>query len=480
MPAGKRAESNATLYALITFVGLFIVAAVVGIIFYVKFEEQIKIADKAQNDLKEVASRREVQRIGSIVGTKTSRETYLGKMVGYLDETVTLILGGLPEDTSAQVKAQSAEQEFRGVLELTAEHIDTDTSDPNTIGLIQVVEKLKNALDNTIILQSATRKRLEDLHKEFDTAQTASRQKELELLAEKDQYYRQVQDIKSKYNELETLLRQTTDQRVQTLRELLEEERANSKELKDDLLLTQAKLRQAEDRMELALQELRSIKPGPSIDVAAFKPDGKIMSVDDATDTVYLNIGSEDRVYVGLTFSVYDKSVPIPKDGKGKAEVEVFNVEKNISAARIIHSKIKNPVMEDDIIANLIFDSEKANVFVVAGEFDLNNDGKVDYGGADKVKTLIGKSGGKVVETVSVNTDFLALGKAPTVLRKPTLEELEVYPMAMERYTASLKKHAHYQDILEQAQALSIPVFNYERFLYFIGYKTLSGRAGAF
>jgi hypothetical protein len=35
-------------------------------------------------------------------------------------------------------------------------------------------------------------------------------------------------------------------------------------------------------------------------------------------------------------------------------------------------------------------------------------------------------------------------------------------------------------EIQSQAQALLIPVFNYERFLFFIGYKTQSGRAGAF
>ena len=52
--------------------------------------------------------------------------------------------------------------------------------------------------------------------------------------------------------------------------------------------------------------------------------------------------------------------------------------------------------------------------------------------------------------------------------------------MAMEKYTESLKKLTQYQDLIKQAQALSVPVFNYERFLYFIGYKTQSKQAGAF
>jgi hypothetical protein len=57
---------------------------------------------------------------------------------------------------------------------------------------------------------------------------------------------------------------------------------------------------------------------------------------------------------------------------------------------------------------------------------------------------------------------------------------MEVDPMAMEKYEASLKKLTSYKEIQERAQTLSIPVFNLERFLYFIGYKTLSARPDAF
>lgn len=480
MPAGKRPESNATLYALITFVGLFIIATVIAIVYYVKYEEQVTIAEKAKSELSEVATDREVRKLGDIVGTKKRTESYLSNMVNYLDQTVTLILGGLPEDTSAQVKAETAEGKFREIFELLTEHIDTDTSDPNTTGFVQLTEKLKTILDNTISLKLATQKQLDDLHKEFDAVQEASRDKEEKLLEEKDEYQKQVEDIKDKYNKLEAFMKQTTDQQVQTLRDKLSDEQQKSSNLNDTLLLTQAKLRQAEKRMEAALQELRNIKPGPSMDVAAFEPDGKIMSVDDQTKIVYLNVGSDDNVYPGLTFSVYDKSTPIPKDGKGKAEVEVFNVDKNISTARIIRSEIRNPIVTEDTIANLIFSSKKANLFAIAGEFDLNNDGMIDLGGFDKIKSLIEKTGGKVTEMISINTDFLVLGKAPKVLKKPTLEELEIYPMAQERYETSLKLYDKYQDTINQAQALSVPIFNYERFLYFTGYKTLAGRAGTF
>ena len=305
-------------------------------------------------------------------------------------------------------------------------------------------------------------------------------EKEQTLLAEKEKYQQQVNDIKQNYHELKALMKQTTDQQVQTLSAQLDEERAEHKAEKQELLRTQAELKMAENRVKHTQETLQAIVPPPDTEVAAYQPDGKIILIDDHTKIVHLNIGSNDRVYRGLTFSVYDKNIPIPKDGKGKAEIEVFNVGKSISTARITRSQRKRPIILDDSVANLIWDSDKTNVFVVAGQFDLDNDGDIDYEAVNKIKALIEKWGGRAADNVSIDTDFVVLGKPPEVLRKPNFERMEVDPMAMEKYEASLQKLISYKQVQERAQVLSIPVFNTERFLYFIGYKAQSTRAGAF
>ena len=74
----------------------------------------------------------------------------------------------------------------------------------------------------------------------------------------------------------------------------------------------------------------------------------------------------------------------------------------------------------------------------------------------------------------------MVLGKLPGIRRKPSFEEMGIYPTAMEEYEASVQKLADYNQVQSRAQDLSIPVFNTIRFLYFIGYKTQSSRAGAF
>jgi hypothetical protein len=621
MPAGKRQQNSAMLYTVITFVGLFIVSTVVAVIFYLQAEKHRTEAVTLQSQMDELANSAELRKIGAIVGAKQPRKSRLGTMVDYLDGTVSLIIGGLPEDTSAEVKVDTTNRKVKDILELLAQQhlaiepnvptnenvepnaptnelvellanqqfsavtedfnetmknalppekleevwkatIDQmgpfkkqiglrtekeadydivfitcefekgsldvkiayndekqiaglffvptpaevlesykqtpelltqqtpelltqqqpyiEIDDPNTVGLVRVIEKLKTKLDNTTNAALVLQEQLERLKNRFDDAMEATREKEQTLLAEKEKYQQQVNEIKKDYNDLKTMMQQTSEQQVRTLMTQLDEEKDNRKKLSQQLLKTEAELTTAEERIKRAQEKLHALVPSPDSEIAAYKPDGKIILIDDAAKIVHLNIGSDDHVYRGLTFWVYEKNMPIPKDGKGKAEIEVFNVGKNISIARIISPNPRRPILVDDIVANLIWDSDKTNVFVVAGEFDLNGDGNIDDEAADKIKALIEKWGGKVADEISIDTDFLVLGTTPTVLKKPTFEQMEVDPMAMEKYEASLKKLTSYKEIQARAQTLSIPVFNLERFLYFIGYKTLSARPDAF
>ena len=614
MAAGKRAQSNAMLYTVITFVGLFILSTVLAVIYYLKAEDYKNEAATLRTQRDELASSAEMRKIGAIVGVKQRAKSRLGTMIDYLDEMVSLIMGTLPEDTSAEVKVDTVKRKTKDTIELLAqtqleqpetpetedvglkaiakEFVDllvegqfstatenfdttmkdtlptekleevwnvtteqtgpfkqqigvraekelsydvvfvtcefergpldikvvynsegqvaglffpptppevlesyqrisetetetttetiTENIDPNTTGLIRIIEKLKINLDNTTNTALVLREQLEQLRNRFDDAMAAGFEKEQILLAEKEKYQQQVNDIKQDYSELEALMKQSTDQQVQTLMAQLDDERANRKKLNQELLKTQAELKMAENRMKRAQKELRVLVPPPDSEVAAYKSDGKIILIDDSAKIAHLNIGSDDRVYRGLTFSVYEKNMPIPKDGKGKAEIEVFDVGRSFSAARIIRSEIKRPIILDDIVANLIWDSDKTNVFVVVGEFDLDSDGDIDYDAVDKIKSLIEKWGGRVADDISIDTDFLVLGRPLQVRGKPTFEQMEVDPMAMEKYEASLQKLAHYKEVQTRAQVLSIPVFNAERFLYFIGYKEQSTAAGAF
>ena len=208
----------------------------------------------------------------------------------------------------------------------------------------------------------------------------------------------------------------------------------------------------------------------------AFKPDARIIRVDLQNGILYLDVGMEDHVYRGLTFAVYDKSAPIPEDGKGKAEIEVFQVSQNVSAARVLRSSVKNPIVEEDIIANLVWDPKTSNRFVVAGDFDLDGDGHTDADGADRIKEMILRWGGTLDDEITVNTDFIIIGDSPRKLSQPTQNELALNPAAQQRYEESLTKAAAYEAITQKADLLSVPLFNLKQFYYLLGYETLASK----
>ena len=480
MPARRRKQSNAMLYTLITFVGLFIVATTIAVIYYVEAEDKRTRLEEMQNKIDGLADTREINELGRIVGTKASSSTtWLGTMVGHLDGTTSLIVGGVPETTSAEAKVNDANIKVANALKLAQQHITI--ADPNTTGLVKIISDLVAELNNTKKAKDALQKDLNNQIAQVEITKKASSDKEQIIEEEKNKLQALVNKMQADYADLQARLEQSTTEQVDNLRKQLDDANTNLKTAEGTLLKTQAELKQTEGIMKRAQQEVMKIMPPPDHEALAHRADGKIILIDDSVQVVHLNIGTDQRVYRGLTFTVYDRSGSVPKDGKGKAEIEVFDVADTYCAARITKSDSKKPVLLGDIAANLIWQSDKTNVFVIAGDFDLDNDGNVDENATGRIKSLIEKWGGKVVDNISVDTDFLVLGDQPQVPeQQPTYEQLEADPGAMQRYEALLQQLNHYNQLQSQAQTLWIPIFRYERFLYFIGYKGQISKAGAF
>ncbi|KPK41997.1 MAG: hypothetical protein AMJ65_08315 [Phycisphaerae bacterium SG8_4] len=440
------------LYTLITFVGLFIAATTIAVIYYVKAEEYRTGLADLQREMDELATSTERNSLSATVGERQARTSYIGSMIAYVDTALTMIVGGVPAPDSAEAKVKTANTQVADGLNVAANHIDI--GDPNRIGLVQAIKALAAEVDNA--------------------------KKENALAAERDKIQQAFEDEQQRYVDLAASLKQTTGERVQTLTEERDQAREDLKTLNGMLLKTQALLNTAEDRIKQAQDEVAKLEPGPDRGVLAHQSDAEVILVDGKAQVVHLNIGSDDHVYPGLTFTVYDRGGSIPEDGKGKAEIQVFDVSKTYSAARILKPDINNPILAGDVAANLIWDAKRKNTFVVAGDFDLDGDGELDADGIDRIKRLVTKWGGEMADSVSLDTDFLVLGKQPAVIQKPSIEEEEIDPRAMARHEASLARLSRYNQLLDQAQSLWIPVFTYEKFLHFVGYNSQVSQAGAF
>ena len=280
--------------------------------------------------------------------------------------------------------------------------------------------------------------------------------------------------------ELEAERANAAQERVDTVQQRLDRERLRSQGFNQDLLRTQAELELAHGRLSDAEEKVRQIEPVPDGAASVWEPDGKVILVDELAGVVHVNLGSDDHVYRGLTFSVYDRGSSIRKDGRAKAEVEVFGLSKNYSLARVIRSAVKNPIATEDAIANLIWDASESKTFVLIGEFDLDSNGVVEGDAPDRISSLISHWGGKVEKDVSVATDVVIVGNLPPIPPKPSFDDLEIDPLAQERYDFVQQQRARYEQIHDSAKDLMIPMFKYSKFLYLIGYTGQVDKPGAF
>jgi hypothetical protein len=534
MPAGKRRQSNAMLYTLITFVGLFVAATTVAVIYYVKAEELRTRSEELQAEMNQAVTADERRNLASIVGAKLpGQKSFFGTLCKDLDEMILLVKGAPIQETTAEVKVASTQKVVDELLKGVGSYIPLPVPEPNAanaaaepnatgaqagaaateadaalpavagartpsrrtaepapaepnavasarIPLISVIRDLLAKLAQTTELKNATEKQLSDVQGKFNNAVATWEETQKKLAGDVDSYRQQVAQIKADYNDLRTLVEKNSDERVKVLLDQIEQAKAESKKLNQDLLRTQAELSVAQGRLQGALASVRQTEPAPDRESVAYKPDGEVILVDDAAGVIRINLGSDDHIYRGLTFSVYDRSAGVTRDGKPKAQVEVFMVDRRASAARVVSSDKRNPILTGDIIANLIWDSSKHNQFVIAGDFDLNGDKKPDFDGVRKIEALIQKWGGTVANDVSADTDFVILGTEPQVPPEPTPEILTADPTATDKYNAARQNNERYDTIRQRAESLWVPIFNYDRFLYFTGYASQIGKPGAF
>ena len=458
MAAGRSQDSS--LVAVIIFVALFIASTVFAVVFYLKITDMQKTVQDSEKKIEAVANAKELRGLGSLAGKDLPRKSTLGSLLTRFDEVTAIVLGSVPENTSAEAKLEIIKQQKAArISELT----DIIGADANSAGLIRTIELLKNKVDESASQQAAVTEKLAELERLFDEEKKAAVETEKEMAAAMQKLQQDANSATGGYESLKAAMQQSSDQQVAAIAARLDQADQTLKKEQQEMLLAQAKLKNAETRIDGLLSQLEQVMPKPDNLTIALKPDGKIISVDNASKTAIVNLGSDDRVYRGLTFSVYDKSLPIPQSGKGKAHIELFDIQKNVSAARITWADKKDAIMADDNIANVIWNSADSKEFVVAGDFTFGD-------GSPTIKNMIRQWGGAVADNVSISTNFLVLGSMPKAAVKPTAEEMDADPRAKEKYEAALQKQQQYYETIAQAKTLSIPVFDLERFLDFIGY----------
>lgn len=203
--------------------------------------------------------------------------------------------------------------------------------------------------------------------------------------------------------------------------------------------------------------------------------DGRILKASPGDPIVYIDLGREDHLTLGLEFAVYDALSGIPEDGRPKARIEVVAIHRYSAECKIVSLIRDQMILAEDIIANPIYDRHQSLKFFVMGEFDLNGDGRNDPNGQRDIRSLIEQWGGDTVDELSAKVDFVVLGGPP---RRPR-RALDVDPEDDPKYQTAAKAHAVYEAQLAKVDVLAVPRLTQKVFLNFLGYTSSSTETAA-
>ena len=297
MPPGKRRQSNAMLYTLVTFVALFVVATTVAVIYYVRAEDLRTKNKDAETKLKEMASADEIRRIGEIVGEKGSGKSYLGTMADYMDQLVGIVTGPPIPATTAQVKvtkdvprimgpliAQAQAQPLVGLpaakpveakpadanaadpnkpAEAEATATATAAAEPNLPPLAAVVSGLLNALKQTTSERDALQVSLKKSQDDFNAKTEEWAKTKGTLNASVEKYRLELEKAKTDYNELTVQLNTAGKELKDGLAKTLKDEQTKNQQLTDELSKTKNELAMALVRLADTQTEISKIQPSP-------------------------------------------------------------------------------------------------------------------------------------------------------------------------------------------------------------------------
>lgn len=485
---------------LITTVVVLSIASVVAIIFAFWYAAEKRKADQDYADLKKrygdviadaslnSAEVSDLKTLRSSPDSGFTAQTKLWDMaIGQRNQLIKLVTGA---DASQENSAVAAAKKATGTLEAANETVKAantklaSTTDDLAGAVSILADKVKaqagTIADRDIKLEEAGKQALDTIKSK--EADLAARDKQIaDMRAEYDAANKQLEEARTRNEGVVGDIKKAREGEVQSQQETLakrdtqiSDRDAQIKQLKDQLAKTQARF----DRIRVGVTD-------PMIRHA----DGQISGFG-GRDIVYIDLGQGKHMVPGMTFEVYDKTRGIPKmedplaqeQPAGKATIEVLRVLETASECRVNRVRGGQQIMEGDPILNVIYDPNTQYGIVVYGKFDLDRNGVATENDAAVVRRMVSQWGGKLLDVkdqggkihIGVDTDFLVIGAEP-VIPNFSAEELND-PINVQKQEGAKAELASYEEVIQQARELHIPILNQNRFLAFTGQQLAVGR----
>lgn len=462
MAKGQQQGVGAITVWMIIFVALWLTSTVFLVILYTG-QEDLRVENErlaeAQSRMINTSQERSIPMIGA---AKAGGPTVVGIIEGARAETARLATGNEADDPAA-VRAKRSEI----VNAITQDRIVQNPKDYQDTSLFEALSALYEGFRTEHALRLESEKRLESLDAEVArlTQLNADLQNNFDQRAK--EFTGEFAEIEAKHEAYRT----ERDQAVAELQALAEQRRERADAMltseRNDRSQLERDLEALKERFAAQQQISGGLRPGAQELATARQPDGTVLTAIPGDEVVYIDLGKEDRLTLGLRFAVYSAEGGLPADGRGKGQIEVVAMRDTSAECRIVHVSPNSLIVEGDLVANPIYDPKRPLSFLAIGGFDLDRDGQVDPNGLATVEAMVVDWGGTITSELTSLTDFVILGTPPP---KPTVVADESERTA--RDTARLHARERYDSALTSARNMAIPLMPQDVFLNFLGYST--------
>ncbi len=462
MAKGQQPGASAITVWMIVFVALWLTSTVFLVILYTGQEELVADNKRLTQANSKLISPTEQRSVSLASSARAEGPTVVGLLEGARSETAMLATGNEADDV-ASIRSQRDKM----VDMILGDSIVPHPRKFRDVSLLEGWSVLYQAYKGTYALLQTTQQGAAELETEVNRL--------VELNAsQKNDFDQKAGDLASQLAEVEedrARFRKERDNAMATL-----EQEFNTRLKQNDDELTQerqqfAKLSEhntaLQARFRAQQEKFGDVLIGPATLSTARQPDGHVLTAVPGDGMAYIDLGSGDRLTLGMRFSVYSLETGIPADGRAKAQIEVVSIGPASSECKIIRVAVNQVILAGDVIGNPVYDPRRPLTFLAFGSFDLDHDRVTDADGLETIKAIITEWGGETVDELTALTDFVVLGAAP---RRPSKQSggqniSNRARLIRERWDA-------YQEALTTANNLAVPILTQDVFLNFLGYTT--------
>lgn len=438
-------KPGAVHYALIIFVMITVVLGIVSYMNHREYSDQsAKFAEKEA----------EVSKLGRLVKNGDDQVQVLKKLVGRNFDLVDDATN--PQNANTVKNAALKDMADFGKELAGANYAET-------------LQRLREALDAALA------------DRDSKAAQVAALQKDLQT--ERDRLNSQVDTANKAKTKSETDKRDviaTQDERLNAKQEELNKLKADNNGLTAELAQEKEgrerdnkaknqEITNLENRIEFLREKLNNVEK-VSFEVA----NGLIQRVDNASKTVWINLGEADFLKPRMTFSVYAKENQGvgrgQEDVKGRIEVTRI-IGPHMAEARITEEDLFRPMVAKDLIYTPLWRPGLVEKISFVGLIDLDGDGKSDWEEMKQILAVHGAeadnyvddNGKRIPETgkITVHTKFLVLGHVP--------EPDQVVGDDDKQKVTEIRKHL--TEMTKEARVNGVRPIKLNDFLAFVGVK---------